>query len=39
MVKFVLGEPDCALQRGWRYQLIGAELAALREAAPSRNND
>ena len=39
MVKFVLNEPDCALLRGWRHQLIGAELAALREAAPSRNNN
>ena len=39
MVKFVLNEPDCALLRGWRYQLIGVELAALREVAPSRNNN
>ncbi len=31
MVKFVLGEPDCALLRGWRHRLIGAELAVLRE--------
>ena len=31
MVKFVLNEPDCALLRGWRHQLIGAELVALRD--------
>ena len=30
MVKFVLGDSDCALLRGWRHQLIGAELANLR---------
>ncbi|MBI3571265.1 MAG: ribonuclease D [Gammaproteobacteria bacterium] len=30
MVKFVLGDSDCALLRGWRYQLIGAKLADLR---------
>lgn len=30
MVKFVLGDPDCALLRGWRHQLIGAELAGMR---------
>lgn len=30
MVKFVLNEPDCALLRGWRYRLIGEELAGLR---------
>ncbi len=39
MVKFVLNDPDCALLRGWRYQLIGAELAALHAAAPSTNNN
>ena len=32
MVKFVLNEPDCALLRGWRHQLIGAELVGLRDA-------
>jgi len=26
----VLNDPDCALRRGWRYQLIGAELVQLR---------
>lgn len=30
MMKFVLSDPDCALLRGWRQQLIGAELAGLR---------
>lgn len=30
IVKFVLGDSDCALLRGWRYQLIGAKLADLR---------
>ncbi len=30
MMKFVLNDSDCALLRGWRYQLIGAELANLR---------
>ncbi len=30
MMKFVLNDPDCALLRGWRYQLIGAALVALR---------
>lgn len=31
MMKFVLNDSDCALLRGWRYQLIGAELVQLRE--------
>lgn len=31
MMKFVLNDPDCALLRGWRYQLIGAELVQLHE--------
>ncbi len=30
MMKFVLNDPDCALLRGWRYRLIGAELVKLR---------
>ncbi len=30
MMKFVLNDPDCALLRGWRYRLIGAELVELR---------
>jgi len=30
MMKFVLNDPDCTLLRGWRYRLIGAELAELR---------
>jgi ribonuclease D len=29
-MKFVLGDSDCALLRGWRYRLIGTELMALR---------
>lgn len=35
MMKFVLNDPDCALLRGWRYQLIGAELTLLRNSAQS----
>lgn len=31
MLRFVLNDPDCALLRGWRYQLIGAELVQLRD--------
>ncbi len=31
MVKFVLGDSDSVLLRGWRYQLIGAELVQLRD--------
>jgi len=30
MLKFVLDDPDCALRRGWRYRLLGAELGASR---------